>query len=114
MYIQYAGFNLATDSRTYTFHVIDPPAETREFTVNVQSEAFRTPPFKMQDGPGICLSRLKHELEGEVQGSRAQSSLCIGEKDIQEYLVTHYPPKHSKKWGSVLKSQSLEFPRRTQ
>jgi hypothetical protein len=101
MYIQYAGFNLASDSRTYNFNVIDPPEKAREFTVNVQSEAFRSSLFKIQDGPGICLARLKQELDREVQGSLAQTALCIGARDIQEYVVTHYPPKLSKKWGSA-------------
>lgn len=113
MYIQYVGFDLATDARIYTFHVMDPPDEAREFTVNVQSEAFRFSPFKIQDGPAICFTRLKQELERETQGSRAQTSLCIGEEDIQEYLVTHYPPKPPRKWGPVDDSSSLKFPRRT-
>jgi hypothetical protein len=98
MYIQYSGFDLATDSRTYTFQVIDPPEETREFTVNVQSEAFRLPPFKIQDGPGICLARLKHELEQETLGSPVEVHLQVGQSDIREYIERTYP-KPLKKWG---------------
>ena len=98
MYIQYAGFNLETNSRTYTFHVIDPPEETREFTVNVQGEAFRIPPFKIQDGPGICMVRLRQELERETHESPAVTSLCIGQTDISAYVEKNYP-KPAKKWG---------------
>jgi hypothetical protein len=98
MYIQYAGFNLETDSRTYNFRVIDLPGETREFTVNVQDEAFRTPPFKIQDGPGICMVRLKQELEQETTESPAWNSLRIGQGDIREYVERTYP-KPVKKWG---------------
>jgi hypothetical protein len=98
MYIQYAGFNLETHSRTYNFLVLDPPETTREFTVNVQSEAFGTPPFKIQDGPGICLARLKQELDRATQESPAETSLCIGSSDIREYVEKTYP-KPVKKWG---------------
>ena len=91
MYIQYVGFNVAGSSRIYTFHVIDTPEESREFTVKVQSEAFRSACLKLQDGPGICFARLKQELQGETQRSRAEAHLSIGERDIQEYLERHYP-----------------------
>ncbi len=94
MYIQYVGFNVAASSRTYNFDVLDPK-ETREFTVQVQSEAFRPARLKLQDGPDICFSRLKQELQGETQESRTEAHLSIGEGDIQEYLEQHYPRKPS-------------------
>lgn len=98
MYIQYSGFDLASNLRTYNFQVIDPPEATREFTVDVQSEAFRSSPFKTQDGPGICLARLKQELERETQASPAEVHLCVGQTDIREYIERTYP-KPVKKWG---------------
>jgi hypothetical protein len=85
MYIQYVGFNVAASSRVYNFDVIDT-AEAREFTVKVQSQAFRPAALKLQDGPDICYARLKQELEGETQESRAEAHLDIGERDIEEYL----------------------------
>lgn len=88
MYIQYVGFNVAASSRLYNFDVIDI-AEAREFTVKVQSEAFRPAALKLQDGPDICYARLKQELEGETQESRAEAHLDIGERDVEEYLEQH-------------------------
>jgi len=101
MYIQYVGFNVAANSRIYNFDVIDT-AEAREFTVQVQSEAFRPARLKLQDGPGLCFARLQQELQGETQESRAEAHLSIGERDIQEYMERHYPRKPSssrKGWG---------------
>ncbi len=86
MYIQYVGFNVAASSRTYNFDVLDTQ-ETREFTVQVQSEAFRPAGLKLQDGPDICFARLKQELQGETQESRVEAHLSIADQDIQEYLV---------------------------
>jgi len=92
MYIQYVGFNVAASSRIYNFDVIDT-REAREFTVEVQSEAFHPAGLKHQDGPGVCFARLKLELEGETQESRAEAHLSLGEGDIQEYSEQHYPRK---------------------
>jgi hypothetical protein len=98
MYIQYAGFTLETNSRTYAFHVIRPPEEARRFTVNVQSNAFGSVALKIQDGPGISLARVKRELDRETPESPAETSLRIGQSDIQEYVEKTYP-KPVKKWG---------------
>jgi hypothetical protein len=96
MHIQYVGFNVAASSRIYDFHVIDA-AETREFTVEVQSDAFRPARLRLQDGPGICFARLKQDLQGETPEARAAAHLSINirEQDIQEYLERHYPRKPS-------------------
>jgi hypothetical protein len=90
VYIQYVGFSVAADSRVYNFDVIDT-AEAREFTVKVQSEAFRPAGLKLQDGPGICFERLNQELQGETQQARAEAHLSIADRDIQEYLEQHTP-----------------------
>ncbi len=97
MYIQYVGFNVAASSRTYNFDVLDTK-EAREFTVEVQSATFRPARLKLQDGPGICFTRLKQELEGETQEARVEAHLNIGQRDIQEYMERHYPqPPRGKK-----------------
>ncbi|MBI4456722.1 MAG: hypothetical protein HY644_12600 [Acidobacteria bacterium] len=93
MQIQYVGFNVAASSRIYNFHVVDAPDQIREFVLEVQSEAFRSSSLKFQDGPALCLARLKRELDGETQVLPAQACLCIGEQDIEEYIERHYPRK---------------------
>lgn len=90
MYIQYVGFDVAASSRVYKFHVIGTHA-AREFTVSVQSEAFRAARLKLQDGPAICFARLQQDLEGETPESRVENRLSIGERDIREYWERHHP-----------------------
>jgi len=92
MYIQYVGFNIAASARIYNFDVIDTQ-EAREFTVAIRSAAFRPGSLKLHDGPGICYARLKSELDGETQESRAEAHLSLGKRDIQEYSEQHYPRK---------------------
>lgn len=93
MYIQYVGLDNSISSRIYAFHVIDPPGETREFTVEVRSEEFCPGRLKFQDGPGISSARLQRELKGETQESHAESHLRVGEQDIDAYRALHYPLK---------------------
>ena len=95
MYIQYVGFNVAASSRIYNFAVLDTREEPREFTVKVQSDAFRATRLKLQDGPAICFARLEEELQRETAESPAKSSLSIEERDAQEYLEQHYPRTRS-------------------
>ncbi len=90
MYIQYVGFNVAANSRIYNFDVIDLK-EARQFTVTLQSEAFHPACLKLQDGPNICFSRLKRELQGETQEARVEAHLSIAEEDIQNYLEQYSP-----------------------
>ena len=94
--VQYEGFSVSTTSRTYNFHVIDAPGESRQFTVNVPLQSFRLTPLKFQDGPLITYERVKEELDRETQESHAAGDLNIGEPDIQGYLARHYPPKARK------------------
>jgi hypothetical protein len=94
MYIQYIGFSFAPSSRIYNYDVVDTK-EKREFTVQVQSEAFRPAGLKLQDGPSICFTRLKQELQGETQESRAEGHLSIRRQDIDQYIGLHYPPIRS-------------------
>lgn len=91
--IQFEGFIVSSTSRTYNFRVIDAPGQSRQCSVQVPSESFRSTPLKFQDGPGISFDRLEQELGREAP---AEAHLRIGDQDIQEYLERHYPRKRSK------------------
>ena len=93
MHIQFAGYDIESNSRIYKFDVVDPPREAREFTVAIESKTSRWGSLKLQDGPGICFERLRHELERETPELSAKSHLHIGEQDVQEYLARQRPQK---------------------
>jgi hypothetical protein len=92
MFIQYRGHDNATNSRVYTFCVIDPPREAREFTVRVGSEDFGADRLKFQDGPGISTARLERALKLETPELRAEAHLRIEERDVREYRAHKSPP----------------------
>ena len=101
MFIQFAGYDIEANSRIYNFDVMDLPRDAREFTVEdareftveIESKASRCGSLKLQDGPGICLERLRRELERETPELRAESHLRIGEQDVQEYLARQHPQR---------------------
>jgi len=93
MNIQYVGFIVAASSRTYTFHVIDAIEKMREFTIEIQSQAFESSRLKFQDGPDICFARLRGALGRETPESRAEPRLRIREQDIWEYIDRRHPRK---------------------
>jgi ActR/RegA family two-component response regulator len=92
MYIQYTGFKVALNSRTYNFQVLDATREPREFTVRIHSDTNLWTALKLQDGPGICFERLEQELGRETPAACAELNLHIREEDIREYLARHSPP----------------------
>ncbi len=103
MYIQYRGFSSNPTSRIYSYLVTDPPQGTqREFTVDVDNYAFRSPPFRIQDGPGICFARLKQELDRETSDAPLEPHLSITPSDIEEYVEKTYP-KHLRKSSGGIK-----------
>ncbi len=93
--IQFDGLVVARTSRDYSFLVIDALRESRQFTVKVSLDLFRSTSLQYQDGPSICFELLQKELDSETQESLAKSRLNIGEQDIREYMERHYPRKRS-------------------
>ena len=101
MYIQYVGCSVASSSRIYNYDVLDTK-EKREFSVQVESEAFRPSGLKLQDGPDICFDRLKRELGAETQESRTEGHhLSIRGRDVADYLRTALPAPAARKESSV-------------
>jgi len=93
--IQYEGLVVAQASRDYNFLVIDTLRESRQFTVKVPLDLFRSTSLLYQDGPSLCFEILQKELDSETQESLAKSHLNIGEQDLREYMERHYQRKRS-------------------
>ncbi len=93
--IQYEGLVVAQASRDYNFLVIDALRESRQFTVKVPLDLFRSTSLLYQDGPSLCFEILQKVLNSETQESLAKSRLYIGEQDLREYIERHYQRKRS-------------------
>jgi hypothetical protein len=92
VYIQYSGFDVGPDSRTYSFDVIEAE-ESRHLTVEIRAEAFQPPRLQFQDGPDICFACLKKGLEAERPEDGPLTYLRVGDEDVEAYLYAHRPVK---------------------
>jgi len=111
MYIQYVGFDSSDGFRVYAFHVIDATEEARDFTVRVQSAAFRPGGLKFQDGPDICFARLEQELQKRMPVVGAEAHLSIGEPEVQEYVKHHDPQRLKRKKTEERDMQATDDPK---
>ena len=92
VYIQYVGFDVGVESRVYSFEVIEAK-ESRRFTIEVSSDAFRPLLLRFQDGPDICFAALKKGLQEETHEGRLLNHLQLGEQEVRAYLEVHRPSK---------------------
>jgi len=100
MLIQYLGYQSISDARTYSFRVIDPLRNEREFTVKIINQTLLDNHFKCQDVPDLCFAKLKKELAVETQDCLLPSQLAISDADFRQYIEAHYPTKRKpvKSW----------------
>jgi hypothetical protein len=84
--MEYMGFTSTVQGREYAFHVRFSPQETRDYTVTISSEAFRSRRVSYQDGPNMCSSRLKREITANLDLPTGTSFL-IDEKAIDDQKV---------------------------
>ena len=86
--MEYIGFKSSTGGREYRFHVRFSPQDSRDYTVTISSEAFRSRRVSYQDGPNICSSRLRRELTANLDLPTGTSFL-IDEKEMDDHTRTH-------------------------
>jgi hypothetical protein len=96
--MEYMGFTSTALGREYAFHVRFSPQETRDYTVTISSEAFRSRRVSYQDGPNMCSSRLKRELTANLD-LPSGTSFLIDEKEIDDQKLLEMPKRQ---WGGKL------------
>ena len=96
--IQQKGLVVADGCRIYSYQVLSPSGDTRQFTVEVSLELFTSSPLKFQDGPLITRERLLDALHSETTTVLASPRLHVSEPDILAYMERHYPPK-ARSWN---------------
>jgi hypothetical protein len=95
--IHYEGFAVVDTNRLYNFSVNGASDEQRKFTVEIKLSSFIATQLKFQDGPILCMQRLKREIEQESSDAPANAQLTISGQDVDEYLTAQFPKKVSKK-----------------
>jgi hypothetical protein len=97
--MEYMGFTSTAQGREYAFHVRFSPQETRDYTVTISGEAFRSRRVSYQDGPNMCSSKLKRELSANLDLPTGTSFL-IDVQEIDDQKLVEMPKRQQ--WGSKL------------
>jgi hypothetical protein len=88
--VQYIGFTAGTLVREYSFIVRDESGQPREYTVTIANEAFVSRRARYQDGPNICLQRLRRELATNAR-DLATTQFCITDLELADYSIDNRP-----------------------
>ena len=87
--VQYVGFEAKELVREYSF-VVRQEAGTREFSLAIANEAFRSHRISYQDAPNICSAKLHREL-ATYANHPPQTKYTISEAELKEYRESHAP-----------------------
>jgi hypothetical protein len=95
--VQYIGFQAKPLSREYTFHVRGG-GEEREFTLNIENEAFVSHRASYQDAPGICAEKLQAELAAHANHP-PETQYVITSAELDTFRLARAPKGGQKLWA---------------
>ena len=93
MVIQYLGFQLKPRGRDYSYRVVDPKNEPREFTLTISNQAFVERHVPYQDAAGLCYQKLQKELAAETTEFPLQRHFTISDQELDAYREKYRPTK---------------------
>ena len=93
MTIQYVGFELKPRGREYSYRVVNPKSEIREFTFTISNKVFTERHVPYQDAASICYQKLQKELLAETPERPLQHHLSISEEELDDYHEKHRPAR---------------------
>ncbi len=91
MQIQYLGFELKPGGRDYTYRVLAPKSEARQFTLTISNKAFIEIRVPYQDAADICYQKLQRELLAETQECPLRRRSSVSDEELREYQEKHRP-----------------------
>jgi hypothetical protein len=91
--IQYVGFQLKPRGRDYSYRVVDPKNETREFILTISNQAFVDRHVPYQDAADLCYQKLQRELSAESAERPLQRHFTISDQELDEYRERNRPDK---------------------
>jgi hypothetical protein len=91
--IQYIGFQLKPRGRDYSYRVVDPKNEAREFTLTISNQAFVERHVPYQDAADLCYQKLQRELSAESTERPLQRHFTISDQELDQYREKNRPDK---------------------
>ncbi len=93
MQIQYLGFEPKARSREYSYRVLGPRSETREFTLSILNQAFLEKRLPYQDAADFCYRSLQRALSEETSEQPLARHWTVSNQDLDEYQQKHRPAR---------------------
>ncbi len=93
MQIQYLGFEPKARCREYSYRVLGPHSETREFTLSILNQAFLEKRLPYQDGAEFCYRSLQSALSQESLEHPLARHWTVSDQDLEEYQQKRRPAK---------------------
>ena len=93
MQIQYLGFQTKPRGRDYTYLVIDPKSENRQFTFTISNQAFAEGRVPYQDAADLCYQKLLRDLGLETARQPLPRHLKLSDGDLDDYRAKHRPAR---------------------
>jgi len=91
--IQYLGFQTKPRGRDYTYLVIDPKSENRQFTFTISNQAFAEGRVPYQDAADLCYQKLLRNLGLETARQPLPRHLKLSDGDLDDYRAKHRPAR---------------------
>jgi hypothetical protein len=91
--IQYLGFAPKPRGREYSYRVVNPKSEPREFTLTISNQGFLERHVPYQDAAAICYQKLQRELAAETPEQPLRRHLTVSDQELGEFLDKHRPAK---------------------
>jgi hypothetical protein len=93
MLLRYIGFKLQPRGRDYTYQLVGPKDETREFVLTISNHAFFARQIPYQDGADICYQKLRKELDSERPELPLKPHFTISDQELDAYREKYRPAK---------------------
>jgi hypothetical protein len=91
--IQYLGFKLKANGRDYSYRVVNPKEEDREFVLSISNRAFSEHHFPYQDAAALCYQKLQKALDTESPEQPIPHSSVLSDQELDEYMVRRRPAR---------------------
>jgi hypothetical protein len=93
MVIQYIGFQPKPRGREYSYRVVDPKSETREFVLTITNQAFLEKHVPYQDAAAICYQKLQRALLTETADQPLGRHFTVSDQELDNYREKYRPVK---------------------
>ena len=91
--ILYAGFQVQSHGRDYSYYVLDPPAASRHFTYTISHQAFAERQILYQDAADLCYQILQRALLAETEERPLWPHCVVSDQELDAYRDTHRPTR---------------------